>query len=76
MPLFQPAAAAELLRHKVAFLRDQQYATNGDQGAFARLLGPLTKPHPTVAGDVPVGTNGDTSIVRRGDASHYPDFAA
>ena len=50
-----PAAVAELraalLRHKVVFLRDQQHATDADQRAFAQLLGPLTKPHPTVAGD-------------------------
>jgi taurine dioxygenase len=50
-----PAAVAELraalLRHKVVFLRDQQHATDADQRAFGRLLGPLTKPHPTVAGD-------------------------
>ena len=51
----EPAAMAELrsalLRHKVVFLRDQQHATDADQRAFAELLGPLTKPHPTVAGD-------------------------
>ena len=50
-----PAAVAELraalLRHKVVFLRDQQHATDTDQRAFARLLGILTKPHPTLAGD-------------------------
>jgi alpha-ketoglutarate-dependent sulfate ester dioxygenase len=50
-----PATVAELraalLRHKVVFLRDQQHATDADQRAFAELLGPLTKPHPTVAGD-------------------------
>jgi alpha-ketoglutarate-dependent sulfate ester dioxygenase len=50
-----PAAVAELraalLRHKVVFLRDQQHATDADQRAFAQLLGPLTRPHPTVAGD-------------------------
>ena len=50
-----PRAVAELraalLRHKVVFLRDQQHATDADQRAFAQLLGPLTKPHPTVAGD-------------------------
>jgi len=50
-----PAALAELraalLRHKVVFLRDQHGRTDDDQRAFARLLGPLTKPHPTVAGD-------------------------
>ena len=42
---------AALLRHKVVFLRDQHGLTDDDQRAFARLLGPLTKPHPTVAGD-------------------------
>ena len=42
---------AALLRHKVVFLRDQQHATDADQRAFGRLLGPLTKPHPTVAGE-------------------------
>jgi len=50
-----PAALAELraalLRHKVVFLRDQQGLTDDDQRAFGRLLGPLTKPHPTVSGD-------------------------
>ena len=50
-----PAAVAELraalLRHKVVFLRDQQHATDADQRAFARLLGTLTRPHPTVSGD-------------------------
>jgi alpha-ketoglutarate-dependent sulfate ester dioxygenase len=50
-----PAAVAELraalLAHKVVFLRDQFHLTDGDQLAFARLLGPLTKPHPTVSGD-------------------------
>ncbi len=42
---------AALLRHKVVFLRGQQHATDADQRAFARLLGPLTRPHPTVCGD-------------------------
>jgi taurine dioxygenase len=50
-----PAAVAELratlLAHKVVFLRGQQHATDADQRAFAALLGPLTRPHPTVAGD-------------------------
>jgi alpha-ketoglutarate-dependent taurine dioxygenase len=50
-----PAAVAELraalLAHKVVFLRDQFHATDADQLAFARLLGPTTKPHPTVSGD-------------------------
>jgi taurine dioxygenase len=30
----------------------------------------------TVAGDIPVGINGDTSVVRTGDASHYSQLAA
>jgi alpha-ketoglutarate-dependent sulfate ester dioxygenase len=42
---------AALLRHKVVFLRNQHGLTDDDQRAFARLLGPLTKPHPTVSGD-------------------------
>jgi len=42
---------AALLRHKVVFLRDQQHASDADQLAFATLLGPVTRPHPTVAGD-------------------------
>ena len=50
-----PAAIAEfraaLLKHKVVFLRDQRGVTDADQAAFAGLLGPLTKPHPTVSGD-------------------------
>ena len=50
-----PAAVAglraALLRHKVVFLRDQQHATDADQLAFAELLGPVTRPHPTVSGD-------------------------
>jgi alpha-ketoglutarate-dependent taurine dioxygenase len=50
-----PAALAELraalLRHRVVFLRDQHGLTDDDQRAFGRLLGPLTKPHPTVSGD-------------------------
>ena len=50
-----PAAVAELraalLAHKVVFLRDQFHATDDGQLAFARLLGPTTKPHPTVSGD-------------------------
>jgi alpha-ketoglutarate-dependent sulfate ester dioxygenase len=39
-----------LLRHRVVFLRDQYHATDADQLAFARLLGEVTKPHPTVSG--------------------------
>jgi alpha-ketoglutarate-dependent sulfate ester dioxygenase len=50
-----PAALGELraalLRHKVVFLRDQGHATDSDQLAFAELLGSVTRPHPTVAGD-------------------------
>jgi len=50
-----PGAVAELraalLRHKVVFLRDQHHATDADQVAFAGLLGTVTRPHPTVAGD-------------------------
>jgi len=50
-----PAVIAELrralLRHRVVFLRDQLHATDADQLAFARLLGQVTRPHPTVAGD-------------------------
>jgi alpha-ketoglutarate-dependent taurine dioxygenase len=50
-----PAQVAELraalLRHKVVFLRDQQHASDADQLAFAELLGPTTRPHPTVSGD-------------------------
>ncbi|GII55915.1 taurine catabolism dioxygenase [Planotetraspora thailandica] len=50
-----PAAVAELrsalLRHRVIFLRDQQHATDADQFAFTKLLGTVTKPHPTVTGD-------------------------
>ena len=42
---------AALLRHKVVFLRDQHHATDADQLAFAELLGPVTRPHPTVSGD-------------------------
>ena len=30
----------------------------------------------TIAGDIPVGINGDTSVVRKGDASHYAPLAA
>jgi len=42
---------AALLRHRVVFLRDQQHATDADQLAFAQLLGQVTRPHPTLAGD-------------------------
>jgi alpha-ketoglutarate-dependent sulfate ester dioxygenase len=40
-----------LLAHRVVFLRDQDHAVDGDQRAFASLLGTPTKPHPTVAGE-------------------------
>jgi len=50
-----PGALAEfraaLLRHRVVFLRGQQHATDADQLAFAKLLGEVTKPHPTLSGD-------------------------
>jgi alpha-ketoglutarate-dependent sulfate ester dioxygenase len=42
---------AALLRHRVVFLRDQQHVTDADQFEFARLLGEVTRPHPTLAGD-------------------------
>jgi alpha-ketoglutarate-dependent taurine dioxygenase len=45
---------AALLAHRVVFLRDQQHAGDEDQKAFAGLLGTLTKPHPTVAGEAGV----------------------
>jgi alkyl sulfatase len=51
----EEAAVAELraalLRHRVIFLRDQHHATDADQLAFAQLLGEITTPHPTVAGN-------------------------
>ncbi|RLV49227.1 TauD/TfdA family dioxygenase [Nocardioides mangrovicus] len=40
-----------LAAHQVIFLRGQHHAGDADQQAFAALLGTLTKPHPTVAGD-------------------------
>lgn len=40
-----------LLTHRVVFLRDQHHVDDAAQRAFAALLGTLTKPHPTVAGD-------------------------
>jgi alpha-ketoglutarate-dependent sulfate ester dioxygenase len=30
----------------------------------------------TLAGDIPVGISGDTSVVRKGAASHYSPIAA
>jgi alpha-ketoglutarate-dependent sulfate ester dioxygenase len=51
----EPEVVAELrsalLAHRVVFLRDQEHADENAQRAFAGLLGTLTKPHPTVAGD-------------------------
>ncbi|MBB2890987.1 TauD/TfdA dioxygenase family protein [Flexivirga oryzae] len=50
-----PAQVAEikaaLAAHQVIFFRGQHHADDADQRAFAALLGTLTKPHPTVAGD-------------------------
>ncbi len=50
-----PAVVAELraalLAHRVVFLRDQQHLGDAEQLAFAQLLGQVTRPHPTVAGD-------------------------
>ena len=40
-----------LAAHKVIFFRDQHHAGDAEQRAFAGLLGVITKPHPTVAGD-------------------------
>ncbi len=52
-----PEAIAELraalLRHRVVFLRGQQHATDADQFDFARLLGEVTSPHPTLPGSGP-----------------------
>jgi taurine dioxygenase len=39
-----------LLRHRVVFFRDQELDDEAQQ-AFATLLGTVTKPHPTIAGD-------------------------
>jgi alkyl sulfatase len=30
----------------------------------------------TVSGPVPIGISGDTSVVRKGDASHYSELLA
>lgn len=40
-----------LAAHQVVFFRDQHHVDDADQRAFAALLGTVTKPHPTVAGD-------------------------
>jgi alpha-ketoglutarate-dependent sulfate ester dioxygenase len=42
---------AALLRHRVVFLRHQHHVTDADQFEFAQLLGEVTRPHPTLAGD-------------------------
>jgi len=40
-----------LLRNRVIFLRDQHHVDDAGQQEFASLLGEVTRPHPTVAGD-------------------------
>jgi taurine dioxygenase len=40
-----------LLRHRVVFLQDQNHVTDVGQYEFAQLLGEVTRPHPTLAGD-------------------------
>jgi len=40
-----------LAEHKVIFFRDQHHAGDAEQRGFAALIGTVTKPHPTVAGD-------------------------
>jgi alpha-ketoglutarate-dependent sulfate ester dioxygenase len=40
-----------LLEHRVVFLRGQDHADDLVQREFAELLGTVTSPHPTVAGD-------------------------
>jgi alpha-ketoglutarate-dependent sulfate ester dioxygenase len=51
----EPAVVAELrsalLANRVVFLRGHQHADDDDQRAFAQLLGTITQPHPTVAGE-------------------------
>jgi taurine dioxygenase len=42
-----------------------------DYDDLPRLLHRLT-----MAGDIPVGISGDTSVVRKGDAGHYSRIAA
>jgi Taurine catabolism dioxygenase TauD, TfdA family len=48
----------------------QHYAV-ADHDDLPRLLHRVT-----IAGEIPVGINGDTSVVRKGDASHYSRLAA
>lgn len=52
-----------LVTHKVIFFRDQHHASTDDQIAFSGLLGTVTKPHPTVAG------NGDAILPVDSDRS-------
>jgi hypothetical protein len=67
-----PAAFAELraalLRHRAVFLPGQHGVTDDDQRAFARLFGPLTKPHPTVSGD---GVAGAAALRRHHRLGQY-----
>ena len=50
-PSSSPSCASALLANRVVFLRGQDHADDDDQRAFAELLGTITKPHPTVAGE-------------------------
>jgi alpha-ketoglutarate-dependent taurine dioxygenase len=74
-----------LVRHKVIFFRDQKL--DGDAHvAFARRFGPLTTAHLTVqarhvqrvtiAGDVPIGVDGQKSRPLKGDVSRYSPLAS